>query len=229
METETPPVASSSRQLFWIKYTHLSTKVGKDFKSQLEYDHPEKPNFNSVGFTIVTEFSETEFGITTGKFNGLPDGLSINSNSVISGVPTKKGYYFIYFYQQTVIAAGGVNGAIRLSVELGDPVLLTNLVKASVSSDIDQLFQFSTNSNYNTGTITSSTGLPAGFYFDGNRLKGRHTTPGTFKVKVFFTEPVSQFVFSKEITILNYQAAPSIFTSSLPTAKVGQGFTADSI
>ena len=211
----------------------LFTKLAAKFQEKLIYQeigYTGPPDFNRAQFRIEVKFSENAFSPVIEIFNNLaPVGLSIDSSATLSGVPKLKGFYQINFYQRDFKDSSKErqNGSFGITVDFADPVLLKSSAVTSISNDSDQLFEFSNATDFLPGTITSATGLPPGLFFENNRLKGRHTTPGTFRAKIFFRGPTLSSIFSQEITIYNYESAPSIFTSDLPSGKVGQGYSAE--
>jgi hypothetical protein len=231
--SEESPTVTSSKKVAFVAAAPIFAKLAAPFKENLdykEYGYTGSPDFNRAKFRIDAKFSETAFSPVIATFNNLGAlGLSVNSSATLSGVPTLKGFYRINFFQQDTEnpLQERLNGTVTITVDFADPVLLTSTAFTSISNDTDQLFEFSNATDFHPGTITSATGLPSGLFFENNRLKGRHTTPGTFRAKVFFRGPTLSPVFSKEITIYNYEAGPSIFTSDLPSGKVGQGYSAE--
>jgi PKD repeat protein len=223
-----------------IKDDTFNGKVGINLRRQLgysEYGTSGEPNFNRPIFRIFTTFAESSSTAVINTFTGLPAGLSINSQAILSGVPKTAGFYKISFFQ-TVLDINirnsvdqrprteRLNGTLKLQVARGNPILLTLSAITSASTDTDQLFEFSTSSDYYAGTITAASVLPSGLFFENNRLKGRHPTAGTFRAEVVFTGPSNES-FSKNIDIFNYEAAPSIFTTELSIGKVGQGYSSE--
>lgn len=217
----------------------ISGKVGTNLSQQLgysEYGTSGAPNFNRPIFRIFTTFAESSSSAVINTFTGLPAGLSINSSAILSGVPKKAGFYKISFFQSVLdiferlpVVNERLNGTLKLQVARGNPILLTSSVITSASTDADQLFEFSISSDYFAGTITAASVLPSGLFFENNRLKGRHPIAGTFRAKVVFTglSGAGNASFSKNIDIFNYEAAPSIFTTTLAIGKVGQGYSAE--
>lgn len=207
-----------------VAHADINAVAKKSFVTGLTYYQPELsvPNFNKANFKIVSQERDSAslFATTLRTFSGLPSGVSINSEGVMSGTVSVPGFFKIDFYQ-----GAQSNGTIYLNIAKANPVLVTKKVFGSPTAGFNTVFSFQIAPDLNTGQVVTSFDLPAGLYIQNNTLLGTHPTPGTYSATVVIGGGASSF--SEKILIYVFAGAPEIATSALPVAKVGQPYSAE--
>jgi hypothetical protein len=154
----------------------------------------------------------------TWSATGLPAGLSLASNGIISGAPTVTGSFPITF---TVTDAGSptltTKATLTLSIAAAiQPLTITSTAFAGATAN--QPYSSSLNASGGTAPYTwSAAGLPAGLSLSSNGIiAGTPTTTGSFPIAVTLTDAGSPALTAKANITLSVTApiAPLSITST---------------
>ncbi|NYF90957.1 beta strand repeat-containing protein [Tunturibacter empetritectus] len=162
---------------------------------------------------------------------GLPAGLSLASNGILSGTPTATGNFPITV-NVTDSSAPAVTAKATFSLSVTAPIQpLTITSTAIASATSSQPYTASLNASGGTAPYTwSAAGLPAGLSFASNGIvAGTPTATGSFPITFTVTDAGSPTLTTKATLTLSVAAAIqplSITSSAFASATANQPYSA---
>jgi hypothetical protein len=156
------------------------------------------------------------YSVTSG---GLPNGLTLASSGVISGLPTVSGTFS--FTAKTLDAVGGqASQSFSITVVAAPTITTTSLTGGEVGASYSATLSVSNGTSPYAWTLTIGA-LPTGTSLSSaGAITGTPTATGTYNFTVEVTDGAGQMASHNES--INVIAAPTITTSAtLPTGEQG--------
>ena len=171
------------------------------------------------------------FGLTYSG-TGLPPGLSMSSNGIISGTPTVAGTYPVTFSASNSLSGGqAASGSAVVTIRIlpsppapTQPPLITS--SASATGMMGTSFAYSVGAT-ETPTSFAASGLPAGLSINASTgsITGTPTVSGIFPVMLTATNAIGSGSATLPLAIGANPASPIITSNSTAAGTVGVAFS----
>ena len=131
-------------------------------------------------FSSTVALSGGQSAVTWSASGGLPPGLSMNAQGVISGVPARAGTYSASLH---FAGANGVGGDVRLSLVVRPRLAI--VARSLTAARAHSAYRAAVAIRGGVGPMRwSISGLPRGLRASAGAIVGTPATPGTYRVKV---------------------------------------------
>lgn len=182
------------------------------------------PNgFVGQGYSLTLSASSNPAGVVWPETKGLPPGLTLSLNGILSGVPTAPGTYVFNLTAEIQGTSVSTTMTVSLTIYSGQVVIQTTTLPQAV---VGKAYSTTLSASPQQITWTLSGLLPAGITFNTTTgvFSGTSGVTGTFPLQV--TASLTNYLSASQNLILYVTSGPlTIPQPTLPPAVQGSSYT----